>query len=336
MQEIEFHPADLADIRFAHSPMAEVVTSTLALFNPHGRWMYERWRAGVTPLLAAGGLRTFVAVLNGPAGYIPDFLNPVPAQARPSLDDELALIAATPLDEVVREVTDRWAGHRPPPEIARLIDDPAEGLRTLVAEIRCYFELAIAPVWSRLSAAVEADIAHHRITMVDQGPRSALTDLHPDVHWTGEVLQVAGSCGDFTWQHTGQPLTLLPCAFNGPNLHVVADVPTGRSIWYPPRDYGRLWDAAATAEPSGTLAALLGPTRATILTLLAVPHTTTEVAAVLSLAPATVSHHLTTLRDAGLVAGARTGRHTRYLRTALGEQLARGSNPSGGRPEPTF
>jgi DNA-binding transcriptional ArsR family regulator len=59
-----------------------------------------------------------------------------------------------------------------------------------------------------------------------------------------------------------------------------------------------------------------------VLTLLAVPSSTGEVAAALHLAPATASHHLTTLRDAGLVVGERLGRRLRYLRTALGEQLA--------------
>jgi DNA-binding transcriptional ArsR family regulator len=58
-----------------------------------------------------------------------------------------------------------------------------------------------------------------------------------------------------------------------------------------------------------------------VLTLLAVPRSTGEVATALRLAPATASHHLTTLRDAGLVVSQRVGRRLRYLRTELGEQL---------------
>jgi DNA-binding transcriptional ArsR family regulator len=52
-----------------------------------------------------------------------------------------------------------------------------------------------------------------------------------------------------------------------------------------------------------------------------VPASTGEVAAALALAPATASHHLTTLRDGGLVAAERSGRLLRYRRTGLGEQL---------------
>nr|BFE72548.1 hypothetical protein GCM10020092_058490 [Actinoplanes digitatis] len=85
--------------------------------------------------------------------------------------------------------------------------------------------------------------------------------------------------------------------------------------------HGALWESPARAEPTAALAALLGPTRAAVLTLLDVPHSTGEVASALGLAAATASHHLTTLRDAGLVASSRTGRRLRYLRTGLGEQL---------------
>jgi DNA-binding transcriptional ArsR family regulator len=99
----------------------------------------------------------------------------------------------------------------------------------------------------------------------------------------------------------------------------------GRSLWYPPRGYGRLWDSTARTAPAAALAALLGPTRAAVLTLLEVPHSTGEVAAELGLAAATASHHLTTLRDAGLIAGSRVGRKLEYQRTGLGEQLGGGA-----------
>jgi DNA-binding transcriptional ArsR family regulator len=61
-----------------------------------------------------------------------------------------------------------------------------------------------------------------------------------------------------------------------------------------------------------------------VLILLEAPHSTGEVAAALGLAAATASHHLTTLRDAGLIAGSRVGRKLEYLRTGLGDQLGGG------------
>jgi DNA-binding transcriptional ArsR family regulator len=318
---IEFVPADLAGLRFAHSPMVEVVTSAFALNQPTRSWMYASWQASTRPLLAGAGLETFLAVTCGPTCYVPDFLTPVPATARPSLDDELRLVAATPLDRVVADVDAAWAGRPAPQQILRFATDPAGALAELVRQIRRYFDLALAPIWPRLRAAVEGEIARRALTATERGPQALLADLHPKLDWDGSAL-LLGYAKNGHWGLNGRPLTLLPAGFAGPMLHTLVG-PTGHALWYPPRGYGRLWDSqTARIEPGAPLAALLGPTRAAVLTLLSTPCSTTEVATALGLAPATASHHLTTLRNAGLVVGDRVGRRLRYLRTALGDQLA--------------
>jgi DNA-binding transcriptional ArsR family regulator len=103
-------------------------------------------------------------------------------------------------------------------------------------------------------------------------------------------------------------------------------VTPGRALWYAPRGYGNLW-SSPEVRPGAALSALLGPSRAAVLTLLAAPSSTGEVADRLGLAPATASHHLTTLRDAGLVAAERAGRRLLYQRTRLGDQLTDQDRP---------
>lgn len=314
---IEFAPADLAGLRFAHSPMAEVVASGFALHQPERHWMYASWRDRVRPRLT--GVDTFLALLRGPTCYVPDFLTPVPATARPSLDDELRAIAETPLDRVAAEVAAGWTGHRAPPQITRFETDPAGALAELVGQVRRYFRLAIAPIWPRLRAAVEGEITHRALTAAEHGPRALLAGLHPQLSWDGSAL-LLGYAKRGDWAHDGSPLALMPSAFAGPMVYPVMGAPGGRALWYPPRGYASLW--STPAPPPAALSALLGPTRAAVLTLLAVPASTGEVAAALRLAPATASHHLTTLRDAGLVLSHRRGRHVHYIRTTLGNQLA--------------
>jgi len=320
---IDFAPADLGDLRFAHSPMVEVVASTFALNEPDRFWMYAAWRARVRPLLAGAGLETFLAVVSAPTCAVPDFLSPVPASARPTLAADLRVIAATPLDRVAAEVAGVWAGHDAPPEAARFATDPAGGLALLVDQTRRYFELALAPSWPRLRATVEADIAGRARAATEHGPGRLLAGLHPRLDWDGSAIRIAYADKERHGALDGHPLALLPTAFAGPLVYTMSDGPGGRAVWYAPRGYGDLWDraAAAAAVPSAALANLLGPSRAAVLTLLATPHSTGEVAVALGLAPATASHHLTTLRDAGLVAGERVGRRLRYVRTGLGEQL---------------
>jgi hypothetical protein len=326
MIRLAFAPADLAVVRFAHSPMAEVIASSVALTKPDQFWMYASWRAQVRPVLAAAGLRTFLAVAARPRGWVPDFLTPVPATARPLLRDELATIAATPLDRVAAEVAYAWRGISDvPPVVTRFDRDPAGGLAVLLREIRQYFELALAPYWPRLRAAAEAEISHRARAAAEHGPRALVRDLHPTLTWDEKTLSIGYGDHDVNFGLDGHGLALMPSGFAGPKVFAMTETTQGRSLWYPPRGYGALWDSTARAEPTSALAALLGPTRAAVLTLLEVPHSTGEVAAALGLAAATASHHLTTLRDAGLIAGSRVGRKLAYQRTGLGEQLGGGA-----------
>lgn len=323
MIRIDFTPADLARLRFAHSPMAEVVASSRVLSQQAAFGAYSSWRARVRRQLPRAGLETFEAAVSGPTGYVPDFLTPVPATGRPSLADELQVVAATPADRVAREIAAAWAGHQAPPQIARFGTDPAGGLSDLVGQIRSYFALAVAPLWPRLRAVAQGEITHRALAAAERGPRALLADLHPLLDWDGAELQLAYPKNG-QWALDGHPLALLPTGFAGQKVYSMPASPTGRALWYAPQGYARLWDQPPPPGPARALAALLGPTRAAVLTLLAVPCSTGEVAAALDLAPATASHHLTTLRDAGLVAGERAGRRLRYLRTSLGEQLSAG------------
>jgi biotin operon repressor len=325
MIRLAFAPADLAGVRFAHSPMAEVIASSVALTKPDQFWMYAAWRAQVRPALEAARLDTFLTVVARPRGWVPDFLSPVPAIARPLLRDELAMVAATPLDQVAWEVARAWRGIADvPPVVARFDRDPAGGLAVLLREIRQYFDLALAPYWPRLRGAVEAEITHRARSAAEHGPRALIRDLHPSLSWDETVLRIGYGEQKDDFDLAGHGLALLPSGFAGPKVFAVTETPQGRALWYPPRGYGALWDGTRRSEPTAALAALLGPTRAAVLTLLEVPHSTGEVAAALGLAAATASHHLTTLRDAGLIAGQRVGRKLEYLRTGLGEQLGGG------------
>ncbi|GAA2706854.1 ArsR/SmtB family transcription factor [Actinoplanes palleronii] len=310
----EFGPADVAGLRFAHSPMAELVASVFVL-RARSAWLRPQWSARVGAALA--GWPTFRAVLCGPLGYAPDFLTPVPPVARPRLDDELALIAATAPDRVVDQVLAGWAGHTAPAEINRFAHAPAAALAVLLGEIRAYHATAIAPLWPRLRAVADAEIATRVRVAADHSPRRMIDTLHPRLGWDGAALHLRYPHKQGSWSGGGQDLTLLPTGFAGSEVYAMT---TGRSLWYAPAGYGTLW-SPAPAAPAAALSALLGPTRATVLTLLAAPHSTGDVATRLGLAPATASHHLTTLRDAGLLTAERSGRRLLYHRTHLGDHL---------------
>lgn len=82
-------------------------------------------------------------------------------------------------------------------------------------------------------------------------------------------------------------------------------------------------DARETGPPHGAngLTALIGPTRAAILTTLTEPTTTTVLAGRHSVTPGAVSQHLSVLRSAGLVVSWRQGHSVLYHRTRSGDHL---------------
>ena len=120
------------------------------------------------------------------------------------------------------------------------------------------------------------------------GIEALLSDLHPELQLVEHSIQIVrrpSSERDLA----GAGLLLIPCAFAWP--HIIADLGTAGtpSLTYGPRGIGLLWDTGRqrqAAEEEDALGALLGRTRAAILTRLALPRSTTDLALKSASAPA--------------------------------------------------
>ncbi len=104
---------------------------------------------------------------------------------------------------------------------------------------------------------------------------------------------------------------------------VLTEPPAQPTIFYPAHGVSETWyrDGADALEALG---ALLGHVRARLVLELQQPLTTSECARLADVAVSTASHHLTVLRDAGLVDSRREGVRVLHTRTPLGEALAGG------------
>ncbi|WP_218105945.1 ArsR/SmtB family transcription factor [Micromonospora citrea] len=300
--------ADVARVRFALSPLSETILGLRAAVRPAGHPLHEPWlRRAHAELRREPELPLLRTVLG--SYLLPSFLIPVPEQRAPSLATELDRLAAVDPEfirvDCVDALGERAAAGLPPVPVL---------LRRVLAAVRRCHERLIEPYWVRMGALLDADLDRRATALVDRGVEGLFADLHHDIAWyEGELLVRPDCTGDARVDASGNGLVLLPSVFGWPDVWVDHSPVTAASIHYPATGIGLLWE-----QPPGStdgLAAVLGPTRAALLDLLALPSTTPGLAARLGITPGAVSQHLSALRRAGLVATTRRGREALHLRT---------------------
>jgi len=101
---------------------------------------------------------------------------------------------------------------------------------------------------------------------------------------------------------------------------VLTEPPAQPTLFYPAQGVTETW-ARDPESATRSLGALMSPARAEILLTAHDPRTTSQVAADCGLAVSTASHHLTVLRNSGLIASVRDGARMLHTRTPVGEAL---------------
>jgi DNA-binding transcriptional ArsR family regulator len=321
---LSFTAEELALVRFSVSPMWEVVTSFRILSRPGLYPVHGPWFDQVRPRLAAAGLLTGrLAAMFQAESYIPDFLNPVPSASGPTLADELAAIQATPEHHLSVDLDyyDRQIGDAPrPPFLHRLRTRPESALCDLVTEIDQYFQIALAPYWSRIRTLLDADIYHRARQVAEYGAARLFNELHPDVSWNSGTLQMLHRKRVLCRENNAPGLILVPSAFAWHKILTRTAPGEVPQLCYGARGVGTIF-AKRAPEPSESVAAVIGRSRALLLAELEAPASTTELAARTGMSAGGVSEHLTALRGAGMVSAHRAGRSVLYARTAVADSL---------------
>jgi len=321
LSELAFSADDLARTRFAVAPMWEVATSFRLLAGGTSHPAHRSWLDQVRPRVAAAGLTTgWLADLVPAHGYLADFLTPFPAGANPTFEAELAAIRATPPDQVradVDMIDDMVGGTTARRQALRA--DPRQRLARLTAEIEVYWELALAPYWAKIRALLDADVFHRARQVAERGAGHLLNDLHATVRWDANTLQLVRRHCTVSRRSSVPGLVLLPSAF-ATRVLTWDRPPHPPQLAYPARGTAMLWEQRPVAH-ADAIAAVLGRSRAMLLTELGTPASTTELARRTGISAAGISQHLTALRDAGIVSSHRAGRSVLYARTSVAESL---------------
>jgi DNA-binding transcriptional ArsR family regulator len=314
-----FSVDDLARTRFAISPMWELVRSLVALRDPSHAALHVPWLRSLSGRLDGLALEQAVA-LTPPRGFVPDFLTPPPGGPLGSIEEDLAELRATRIAQIRADMELFASQHTRGRAIAEpWLAHPRREVRRLADLLEAYWKRIVEPVWPRVRAFLDADIAYRSRRLATGGPAALFADLSDGVAWNADHLDVVVPVREATIELGGRGLLLMPSAFSATRPSVIDRAPWQPTVVYPARGIATLWQDASPA-PDG-LVRLLGPTRAAILADLAAPRSTTELAARLSLSPAGTSHHLIAMRDAGVITGRREGRAVLYVRTSLGDAL---------------
>ncbi len=320
MIEARFDTEALTSVRFAISPMMEMIASLKALDDPargalHMPWIEQARRdmrgLDLSPLRA----------LHDSERYNPDFINPPPRSPLAEFEDDLAVMLATPAEQIRAEVSHAYEGGALPSVLEPFLSAPRSAVASLAELMRAYWDRTLSAHWPRIRALLEHDVLYRARQIADGGTRRLFADLDQAVSWDDGVLRI-DSCADTTLDLDERGLLLVPSVFVWPRIMIVSAPPWQPTLIYPARGVGMLWEPPQHAAPDA-LAKLLGHNRAALLLALENPRSTTELAGALGVSNGGISQQLGILADAGLVNRRRVQRHVLYLRSLDGMRWSR-------------
>src|SRR5271163_2780545 len=123
-----FDTEALTRVRFAISPMLEAIRSVTALDDPAACALHLPWARATETSIGDLDLAVLRA-LQGSGGYNPDFVNPPPVTPLANIEDELALMLATPAAQIRGEVTAAYAGRRMPVVLRPFETEPRRAVK---------------------------------------------------------------------------------------------------------------------------------------------------------------------------------------------------------------
>lgn len=323
MARYEFGVEDLVQLRFAISPMWEVVASLRRLRDPAGAGVHLPWLADLRDGRLSGIDLAPALALTPPTGYVPDFISPPPTTPLARFEDEIEVVRRTRSRQIRRDLSYMLGRKQAPPVLEPFLTAPRKAASRLADELSRYWSAAIEPYWPRIRALLEADIAYRAKRLTEGGPAALFSDLHPVISWQESTLHVEQAFRGHV-ELGGRGLLLVPSAFSWSAPVTITGPPWQPTLIYPARGIGTLWETGEEHAPEA-LGGILGRTRAELLHRLDAPRSTTDAARLVGITPGGVSQHLGALHAAGLVARRREGRSMLYVRTPLADALVAGA-----------
>ena len=303
---------DVGSVRFGISPLCELGLSLRAIRDPARFPLQLAWLRRTEAARARLDLPMLFALIDDRM-WTPDFLNPRPASPLTRLDDEFAVLAATPPTTSSRPRRRARACAR---GVRRVHERSAAAHRAGAGQL---WDDVFEPYWPRMRAVLEADVVYRGRQIAQAGVAVMLNGISSRVDYDDGVVSVRlKDPNDRMQAIDGIGLTLVPTMFTRRASAPVGDGPPHHHV--PRPRAGRALGGRAGRQPRG---ARRGPRRDAGEPALALgdPASSTELGVRFGVTASAVNQHLRVLRDAGLLVSTRYGRSVLYLRSELGSAL---------------
>jgi DNA-binding transcriptional ArsR family regulator len=311
---VHFTVDDLLQVTFADepAPLMEPGLALATLQRTEGDPHLGAWRSQVRRALP-DSIRPLLEIVP-PAANGPLFLDP----PTPDLEAGIDQVMRTPRTVVESELNKVFhSSPRPSRWVRELRARDGDAWRILRRSLLIGHRSMLAHNWEAVRNAFQVERAWRVHLLARSGITGLLGEWSEDVRWRGTTLELEHP-RDLDIHPTGQGIRLLPSA-SWTQRPLVAPQPDSPTIL--------IYPALASlpllinSSPDDPLVALLGFTRARVLTVLTKPLRTRDVAAEVGVSASSASEHASVLRRAGLIATHRDGKAVWHCCTPRGLDL---------------
>lgn len=316
---------DLARVRLGYTPITETSLSLWTLvLGPQNSTHLTTWYRHARAVEGSYDSKLIRALVSPSRSRIPDFITPLPAGRRQTVEEECERIAMSDPSAVLHDLVRLTEGSAPSPALARVMERPENAARTIADALRGYHDAAVAPFWSAISRVLESDVTFRGREFAQHGAAGLFDGLGDAVRWvsTGGVEVRLTYCGGGDGSPDERGLVLTPSVFTRNASAIWDPAPSGHAwLSYPARGRGALAEDHVHPDRDAALAELIGGVKAAILLALTEPTSTSTLAERFSVTPSAVSQHVRVLRANGLIDSSRHGRTVLHRLSPLGRQM---------------
>jgi DNA-binding transcriptional ArsR family regulator len=311
---IDLRDVDERRLEVAVSPFFSLLMATRDAAGAERSRTPEAWCRAIRAHLTPRDYDVLAPLATAERAYVPDAILPVPQPPQQSLQDGLERVIARE-EALISDIHVCQSAGRAGDwnEPAR---DPRRWVRSFVVTLARAWN-GFEPVWQLAQDSLAREAERVAAAAARGSHRHVLDTLLPDARVRDGRWEIEGFADeDVGYAIADEGLVVIPLVA-GERATMVFD--SGMAIshvgypLHPPEP--------ARRPPSRSLEALLGIPRARLLRELGRPASNGGLAAKLQTVPSAVTHHVTALEAAGLVARERSGRHVIVSRTRRGDAL---------------